>query len=292
MSYAETSEFLKVALPVRRFDSRKGQNGVSSIIGGSEIYHGAPALAALAAYRTGIDLVYLFVPQAVATAVRAISPSLIVHPFPGSRLTTGCAVRILARMPPVDSCVLGPGAGKQKPAGMRRIARELASRKVGLVIDADALQSEVVRELGSNRVVLTPHPGEFKRITGIELTGSTGERVEAVRRTAKSLGVTILVKGYIDIISDGGRVAVDRAGSPAMTVGEIGDVLSGIVGALLAKGAEPFAAAAAAAYITGKCGEMAAEKVGMRILPTDLIEELPAILKRYDVSLPATSPSA
>jgi NAD(P)H-hydrate epimerase len=278
----QIGEELLKELPARRVDSRKGQNGVISVIGGSRIYHGAPTLSGMAAYRTGVDLVYLFVPEPLAAPIRAISPSFIVYPTPDYKLTIGCANKILAWMPKVDACVIGPGAGKQKPDGIKKLVAELSSNKVKMVVDADALQPEVVNGLSGGEIVLTPHPGEFKRITGIELENDIEKRKEAVRKAAESLGVTILVKGHLDVISDGKDVTVDETSSPAMTVGGVGDVLSGIVAALMAKGFEPFKAAVAGTYINGKCGQMAAEKYGFRILPTDLIAEIPNVLKKYD----------
>jgi len=277
-----SGEELLKELPARRLDSRKGQNGTVAVIGGSRIYHGAPALSGMAAYRTGVDLVYLFVPEPIATPIRAISPSLIVYPTPDYKLTVGCANKILSWMPKVDACVIGPGVGRQRHDGMKKLVAELSSNKVKMVVDADALQPEVVNGLSGREIVLTPHHGEFKRLFGVELESNVEQRNELVKKAAKSLGITIIVKGYIDVISDGERVAVDEASSPAMTVGGVGDVLSGIIAALLAKGYEPFKAAVVGAYINGKCGQMAAEKYGFRILPTDLITEIPNLLKTYD----------
>ncbi|MBM3898386.1 MAG: NAD(P)H-hydrate dehydratase [Thaumarchaeota archaeon] len=278
----QIGEELLEELPVRRVDSRKGQNGVVAVIGGSRIYHGAPALSGMAAYRTGVDLVYLFVPEPLVAPIRAISPSFIVYPTPDYKLTVGCANKILAWMPQVDACVIGPGAGRQKPDGMKKLVAELSSNKVKMVVDADALQPEVVAGLSGREAVLTPHPGEFKRITNVELEDDLEKRKESVRKAAESLGLAILVKGHLDIISDGKNVVVDETGSPAMTVGGVGDVLSGIVAALMTKGMEPFKAAVAGAYINGRCGQMAAEKYGFRILPTDLVAEIPNLLKKYD----------
>lgn len=281
MARIEGEELLK-ELPARKFDSRKGQNGIVAVIGGSRIYHGAPAMSGLSAYRTGVDLVYLFVPEPIVSPIRAISPALIVYPLPDYKITQGVANKVLSWMPKVDACVIGPGADRQKTDGIRKLVVELSSNKVKLVIDADALQPEVVQGLSGREVVLTPHPGEFKRITGGELENDIGKRKDAVRKAAESLGITILVKGHLDIISDGKDVVVDEAGSPSMTVGGVGDVLSGIIAALMAKGMEPFKAAVAGAYINGKCGQMAAETYGFRILPTDLIAEIPRVLKKYD----------
>lgn len=282
MSHLEAGEEILRGLPARRFDSHKGQNGVVAVIGGSRLYHGAPAMTGLAAYRTGVDLVYLFVPAPIVAPIRAISPALIVHPLPDYRITIGCANKILSWMPKVDACVIGPGAGRQKPEGMKKLVAELSADKVRLVIDADALQPEVVSNLGGREIVVTPHAGEFKRLFGVELVGELEARTEIVREAARSVGVTVLVKAHLDIISDGKSVAIDNSGTPAMTVGGTGDVLSGIVAALLAKGVEPFKAAVAAAYINGRSGERAGEKYGLRILPTDLIAELPNVLKQYD----------
>lgn len=279
----ETDEALlrRVIFP-RKSDSRKGENGVVAVIGGSWLYHGAPTLAALAAFRTGVDLVYLSVPQKLADSVRAISPNLIVLPFPDSKLTKGAAQRTLKWLPEVNSAVIGPGLAKHSPAGIVTMAEGLIERGAELVLDATALSPEISNVVSGHRVVLTPHAGEFRKIFGTEVGDSFDKRIAIVKSKAAEINVTVLLKGPVDIISDGNKVILNRTGTPAMTVGGTGDVLSGVVAALLSKGATPIEAAAAGAMVNGLAGELAESKYGLRILATDVIEELPSILKPYD----------
>ncbi|MEM4648846.1 MAG: NAD(P)H-hydrate dehydratase, partial [Nitrososphaerota archaeon] len=130
--------------------------------------------------------------------------------------------------------------------------------------------------------VLTPHAGEFKRVFGVEAPSDLQDRVKVVREQAEKNGVTILLKGRIDVISDGVEAAVNETGTPAMTTGGTGDVLSGIVAAFLAWGVDPFRAAASAAWINGRAGELAAEKLGLHMIATDLLDMIPQVMKPFD----------
>ncbi|MCD6591588.1 MAG: hydroxyethylthiazole kinase, partial [Thaumarchaeota archaeon] len=141
---------------------------------------------------------------------------------------------------------------------------------------------DILRYISGGRVVLTPHAGEFRRVFGVELSDELEKRVEAVREQAGKNKVTILLKGRRDVISDGVEVMVNETGSPAMTAGGTGDILSGIVATLLAWGVNPLKAAASAAWINGKSGELAAERLGLHIIATDLIDSIPQIMKRFD----------
>jgi NAD(P)H-hydrate epimerase len=268
--------------PKRSSSSRKGQNGSVAIIGGSRIYHGAPVLSALGALRSGIDLVYLFVPRVIVNPIRSLSPNLIVFPLPDAKITIGVANIILNSIPKIDSAVIGPGLGRQSPDGIKRLSAGLAKRGVKLVLDADALLPVVTNNLKNNEAVLTPHRGEFSRLYGVEIGDKVAEQAIIIREKAEQNGTTILLKGAIDIISDGDSIALNETGTPAMTVGGTGDVLAGIVAANLAKGMNQFHSAAAAAYANGRAGEFAQAKLGFRISPTDLLEELPEVLKPFD----------
>lgn len=277
-----TEKLVSTTLPARRADSRKGENGVVAVVGGSWLYHGAPVLASLAALRSGVDLVYLAVPRVISTAVRALSPNLIVIPLPDSKLTPGCVNKLLGVLPPVNATVVGPGLGRQKSEGMRRLVRELLIAKVRVLLDADALVSEVVAELKGLPSVVTPHAGEFRRVFGVEAGSGISERSETVKAKARESGTTILLKGRVDVISDGDRVALNETGTAAMTVGGTGDVLSGLVAGIMARGVEPFSAAAAGAYVNGLAGERAASRLGFHIVATDLLEEIPLVMKKFD----------
>ncbi len=253
-----------------------------AVVGGGRLYHGAPFLSASAALRSGIDLVYLCVPQSIATAVRALSPNLIVIPRPDVKLTVGAVNKLLKWLPELNAITVGPGLGRQRTDGACKLVRELDSDGVKVVLDADGLRSDIVKAVKDREAVITPHAGEFRRLFNTDTQSSVESRIKKVREMSEKNGVIILLKGRVDVISDGDRVAVNHTGSPAMTAGGTGDVLSGIVAGLLAKGLEPFYAASAAAYFNGLAGEKAAEKMGMHIVASDLINELPEVMRKYD----------
>jgi NAD(P)H-hydrate epimerase len=150
-----------------------------------------------------------------------------------------------------------------------------------MVIDADAIRAiSAAREiLKKKKAVLTPHADEFRELTGIKPSLLPEERIKVVEEQAKALGVVIVLKGRIDIISNGERTALNNTGSPLLTKGGMGDTLSGICGALLARNIDTFTAACAATYINGKAGEFATKKYGEGVLTTDLINEIPNVIK-------------
>jgi NAD(P)H-hydrate epimerase len=127
--------------------------------------------------------------------------------------------------------------------------------------------------------VLTPHAGEYAILTGSSLSNNSAEQIDDVKATANALGATLLLKGPTDIVTDGSRLKLNRdVHNPGMTVGGTGDVLSGIVGALLAQGVAPFQAAAAGTFINGAAGDFAVDERGYHILPSDLIEYIPLVM--------------
>ena len=275
-------DFVKNCIRPRRIDSHKGENGKVMVIGGSWLYHGAPFLSAMASLRCGVDLAYIAAPEKIATAIRALSPNIIVLPLSDLKLTRGVAKRVLKILPEIDSMVIGPGLASGGEAGIELVVKEALALGRGIVLDATALYSSILKKVSGGRVVLTPHAGEFKRVFGKDVPSKLDERVKLVREEAEKNRVTILLKGRFDVISNGVEVMVNKTGTPAMTVGGTGDVLSGIVAALLAWGNDPFEAAASAAWINGKAGELATSRFGLHILATDIIDFLPDVLRRFD----------
>ena len=275
-------DFVKNCIRPRRIDSHKGENGKVMVIGGSWLYHGAPFLSAMASLRCGVDLAYIAAPEKIATAIRALSPNIMVLPLSDLKLTRGVAKRVLKILPEIDSMVIGPGLASGGEAGIELVVKEALALGRGIVLDATALYSSILEKVSGGRVVLTPHAGEFKRVFGKDVPSKLDERVKLVKEEAEKNRVTILLKGRFDVISNGVEVMVNKTGTPAMTVGGTGDVLSGIVAALLASGNDPFEAAASAAWINGKAGELATSRFGLHILATDIIDFLPDVLRRFD----------
>jgi ADP-dependent NAD(P)H-hydrate dehydratase len=274
--------FVAERIPARKRDSHKGLNGAVCIVGGGRIYHGAPFLAAMGALRTGIDLVYAAVPALVAPSVRALSPDLIVYPMPDSKLTRGNANRLAGWLPDVDAIAVGPGLGAQNPDELAHAITKLTSKCKTIVLDADALRPTVLPAISKKKAVVTPHAGEFERLFGVKLELETSKRAEAVREAAAQNHITALVKGPVDIVSDGERVALNDTHSPAMTVGGTGDVLTGVTVGLTAKGLEPFEAACCAAFINGLAGKEAAAERGLHITASDVLGRLPYVMKAFD----------
>ena len=275
-------EFVKECIRPRRADSHKGDNGVVLVVGGSWMYHGAPFLAAMAALRCGADLAYIAAPEKIVPSIRALSPAIIAIPLTDMKLTRGAARRVLKILPRVDSLVIGPGLESGSEPGIELMVKEAVALGKGIVLDAGALYPDILSYISGGRAVLTPHAGEFRRVFGVELSNELEKRVEAVKEQAGKNKVTILLKGRRDVISDGVEVMVNETGSPAMTAGGTGDILSGIVATFLAWGVSPLKAAASAAWINGKSGELAAERLGLHIIATDLIDSIPQIMKRFD----------
>ncbi|RFA95966.1 NAD(P)H-hydrate dehydratase [Pyrobaculum aerophilum] len=265
----------------RRADSKKGDHGRVLVIGGSLEYSGAPVYVALAALRAGVDLAVIAAPEPAAYAAKAISPDIIAIPLEGPRLSTKHVDKLASLAERFNVVAMGPGLGVEEETqeAVRELFRRLAGKRA-MVIDADALKAlRGVRASGA--VVYTPHAGEFKALTGAEPPQSLSERMAVVREQAAALGGVILLKGRYDVISDGVRVKVNMTGTPAMTVGGTGDVLTGLVAAFLTKTSDPLEAAAVAAFVNGLAGEDAAAELGFHITASDLIERLPRVIRRY-----------
>ena len=276
------SEFVSGVIPPRRKDSHKRMNGTVCVVGGSRLYHGAPYLCATGAMKSGVDLVFVAVPASIATPIRALSPDFIVVPLPDSKLTRGNVSKLMAWVPETDVFAVGPGLGAQNPESVAQALNRMKGDDRSLVVDADALREQVLPSLRGANAVVTPHAREFERLFGVHLPDGLDERVEAVSGEAKKAGVTVLLKGPTDVISDGERTALNDTHTPAMTVGGTGDVLTGITAGLLAKRMPPFEAACAAAYINGAAGVEAVNQLGFHITASDVANQIANVMKKYD----------
>lgn len=276
------ASFVARAIPPRRRDSHKRMNGTVCVVGGSRLYHGAPFLCAMGAMRSGVDLVFVAVPAQIAPSVRALSPDLIVIPLPDSKLTRGNVAKLNAWVKDVDVFAVGPGLGPQNPNELARAIGELKGNCKALVIDADALRPEALKSVRNTRAIVTPHGMEFKRFFGKELPSDLGNRASVVASCAKDSGLTVLLKGPTDIVSDGDRIGLNDTHTPAMTVGGTGDVLTGITAGLLSRGVDSFDAACAAAFINGSAGVEAVGKFGIHILASDVVSNVANVMKKYD----------
>ncbi|RXA20260.1 NAD(P)H-hydrate dehydratase [Methanosarcina sp. MSH10X1] len=267
----------------RESGGHKGDSGKILVIGGGP-YSGAPALAALAALKAGADLVTVAVPMPVAEVVESYSPNLIVRKLSSDILRPDDLSILLDLINSHDVVVMGMGLGRA--AETLEAVRKILPFCRKAVLDADALSAlsgTIFESLAGNcELIVTPHSGEFARLRGMETPESQESRIKVVREFSEEEGVVTLLKGKIDIISDGKQTLLNRTGNAGMTVGGTGDVLAGLTGSLFSRN-PPFLAAACAAYINGAAGNLAFEKAGNGLLATDVIEKIPEIIKEAGI---------
>ena len=278
-----TTTLVKKFIPARKSKSRKGENGIVLVVGGSYIYHGAPILSSIAALRSGTDLVYTSVPKINVASTRSVSPNLIVIPLVDQKLTRGAVNKLLGALPrKLDSATIGMGLAIQEKNSLLHLVKSLLDRDVRLSLDASALIPDVLPLLANKNVVVTPHTGEFKRLFGQSPSNSKNERIKLVEEKAKEFGITVLLKGSTDVISNGSTTYLYEKKIPAMTVGGTGDVLSGLVAGILSKNRKPLESASAAAFINGLAGKIVQKKFGLHMTSMDLLTEIPTVMKPFD----------
>ncbi len=263
-------------------DAHKGQFGRLLVIGGSEVYSGAPTHVALAAYRAGTDLVFVAAPEKTALAISSISPDLITIKLPGQNLAPQHIRLLREQVEKANAVAIGPGLGlsKQTVSAVRRIVALVLQLKKPLLLDADGLRAlgVIKKKTFDALTVMTPHAGEFQAISGKPPSRDMKVRPNEVRSFASRSGGVVLLKGHTDVVSDGIRVKLNNTGNPGMTVGGTGDVLSGVVAGLLAQGIDGFRAAVAGAFINGAAGDFAEEQLGYHLTATDLLEHIPKVM--------------
>lgn len=274
------AERIKTLLPVRRRDTHKGDYGKILLLCGSRGFTGAAALAAMGALRTGAGLVYLAVPESIyaVEAVKLTEPVVLPVPDENGMLSEKAVPVIRELLPQMDAVLFGCGSGLGK--GPKKVLEMLLREfERPLILDADGItllsrHIDLLRGRTSP-VILTPHDGEFLRLAPIE-----GERLPQTMEMAKRLGVIVLRKGHRSLITDGAQCYENTTGNPGMAVGGSGDVLSGIIVSLLGQGLAPLQAAACGAWLHGTAGDRCAAELGeYGMLPTDLLKELPRLLK-------------
>jgi hydroxyethylthiazole kinase-like uncharacterized protein yjeF len=270
-----------LAIKPRLPEAHKGMSGRLLIVGGSNVFSGAPALAALAALRTGVDIATVAAPEATAITISSMSPALITLKLKGKHLNSNNLPALKGELDSATVVVLGPGLGMHSETKevVKDVIEHLEERRTPLLLDADGLKSfaEYKRKLDCP-LVLTPHTREYEILTGNKLPKDLEGKAQGVQKAAKKLGATILLKGPVDIVSDGVQTKFNFTGNAGMTVGGTGDVLSGVVGGLLAMGTDPFNAAVAGAFINGAAGDFVAVEKGYHMLPTDLLEWIPHVM--------------
>lgn len=277
-----TDESSADCLPERRPTSHKGTFGRLLNIAGSVRYSGAAAMSTRAALRTGAGLTTL---ATVGSVVSALCGSLVENtflPLPETNdgfIGEGAEIEISEFIGKMTAVSVGCGMGNSK---ITQNITEYVIRNAdcGIIIDADGINSiakniNVLKER-TGPTIITPHPAEFSRISGLSVEEIQKDRLDSAAGFAEEYGVIVVLKGANTIITDGKRTVVNTSGSPALAKGGSGDVLCGVIAALLAQGAEPFSAASGGVYVHGRAGELAAEKMPAAcVLASDVIEMLP-----------------
>jgi NAD(P)H-hydrate epimerase len=246
-------------LPKQRGDAHKGAGGEVLVIGGGP-YQGAPYLAGLGALRAGADIVR------IASPIFEPIPDLIYEPIGAKIIGTEHTERLITLAQKADVVVCGNGLGSDSHAVIGAIAPYCKKA----VFDADALRLPL--PVAREETIYTPHAGEFARITGTSLNNDPIARAHAAR--GAKLPGTVLLKGQVDVITDGDRVRFNRTGCPAMTVGGTGDVLAGVAGALLCH-LPAFESACIAAYANGRAGMVVEKERGRGMVASDLVDRIP-----------------
>ncbi|HUY74539.1 MAG TPA: NAD(P)H-hydrate dehydratase [Candidatus Dormibacteraeota bacterium] len=275
-----------VVLPERPHDAHKGTFGTAVVLAGSLGLTGAAYLTSTAAARTGAGLVRLLVANTIypilatkctevmATPVQEVAPGAVGHAAYDS---------ILRQMAAAEVGIIGPGLGRDSSTW--RLVLDLALHaRCPLVIDADGLNAlsdspRAKGKLGKHRV-LTPHPGELARLTGRTTDAIAADRTSAARKAAKEWGAIVVLKGAHTVVAHpDGRTSEDPHEVPALATGGTGDVLSGIIGGLIAQGSDPFAAAVTGVYIHAAAGRRISGRLGdSGLLASDLLLEIPVVM--------------
>ena len=275
---------LKPCKEPRNRSSHKGSFGHLLAVGGSMGMSGAMTLTAQAALRSGVGLVSCAVPESVQLHVAVNVPEAMVQPLPeGSRFSMAAIEPLQELLRGKKAVVAGPGMGTGEATGAM-IREILKNDRCPVVIDADGLNAaeQWLEEAGQAQmpVILTPHPGEMARLTGLETSYIQNNRLAAAQEFAQKKQVWLVLKGANTIVAaPDGRLYMNVIDSPALAVAGSGDVLAGIIGAFLAQGMQPEDACCAAVYVHGLAGKHVAETIGeVSSKASDIISSIPTIL--------------
>jgi len=291
-----TAEYAKANLPPRPRDAHKYQFGRALVVAGSKNYVGAAWLAGAAAARSGAGLVTLAVPNAIHPLLAAQLVEATWLPLPDlfGAIEERAAEVVRSALPKANALILGPGLGTSEETAdfvkalvrsdgfSRRAAEAATTDPLRLLVDADGLRLlarlENWPDLLPRPAVLTPHPGELSALTGLSIDAIQSDRLNIARKFATKWGHVLLLKGAFTVIaSPDGRTVIEPFATPALAKAGSGDVLSGLVGGLLAQGVSPFEAAVTGAFIHGRAAEIAAESLGTVISLTarDILSAVP-----------------
>jgi len=273
------------AIPRRGAESTKFAAGSVLVCGGSTGLTGAPCMAAEAAMRAGAGYVTACIPASLNQIFEMRLLEVMTAPLRDSdgALGADAVAQVLEQTQRVNSMVLGPGLGRAEAT--RAFARRLASEApVPLLLDADGLNAHAgaLAQLASRpaATVLTPHAGELARLLDTNSAAVAAHRLRYARQASEAAAAVVVLKGDDTIVAEpGGHVGISRGGAPVLATAGTGDVLSGVIGALLAKQMDPFAAACGGVFLHAAAGRLLARTIGPEgVIARDVIEALPKVL--------------
>ena len=285
-----TPERVASCFAPRPADSHKGSYGCLLAVCGSYGMAGAAILCAGGALRSGVGLLQMAVPERVYPLLAPVVPEAVFLPMAETRQGTfsqDAIAPVLAAAEKATAVVVGPGMGQgeSQSALMEHLCRECACP---VVVDADGINSLPVHILMeqtiSTPLILTPHPGEMARLLGVSAAQVQAKRHEIARRFVEQTGATLVLKGHRTLVCAPGCPLLENpTGNPGMATGGSGDVLAGIIGALVAQGMSPYDAALCGVYLHGAAGDRGAARLSQHsLLPSDLIEELPNLFLQIE----------
>lgn len=272
-------------LPPRPADGHKGTFGTVLAVAGSKGMSGAAVLCGSAAVRGGAGLVRVACPADVQAVVASGNPCYLTSGLTGTDQADEYTDQVGKLARSADVVAVGPGLG-QSDAVRNMVRWLLVERSLPVVLDADALNVLSLVDLRDRKAptVLTPHPGEFARLTGMTTDQVQTNRLTLAVGFASQWNVVLVLKGQQTIVTNGIRVYVNGTGNPGMATGGTGDVLTGLIAALIGQDIMGvFDAAVLAAWVHGRAGDLAAGAVGQTALcATDVLSHLPAALREVE----------
>lgn len=285
-----TAERVAACFSPREADSHKGTYGNLMTVCGSYGMAGAALLCARAALRSGVGLLTAALAESVYPLLAGTLPEAVYLPLPQNeegRFSVDALPTLLQRAASATALVVGCGLGRGEDVAT--IVRELLRHHtVPLVLDADGINAisahTLVEETGTSPRILTPHPLEFARLSGMTVEEIQRDRVGAARRFADAYGVILVLKGHHTVVAAPDRAPlINLTGNAGMATGGSGDVLAGIIGALAAQGMDAYDAAVCGVYLHGAAGDAAAQRLSQHaMLPSDMIDELGSLFLRLE----------
>ncbi|MCH8908815.1 MAG: NAD(P)H-hydrate dehydratase [Candidatus Heimdallarchaeota archaeon] len=271
----------------RHNDSHKGNNGRIMIVGGSDGFTGAPVLSGMACLRAGVDTLRIAVPSVIRDIVASYAEDFIILKVDGDKITSKGFKRY-RDLAIKRHDVMAIGMGISNHPEVTKFVREIipiVKDRLTVLLDADAIRAfhNNLEILQGSDVIITPHRAELRTMLDEAIPDEFDELVGFLEVKAAQMQITILLKGPIDIITNGHRTLLNKTGHPGMTVGGTGDVLAGLVAAVNCFVDDKLFATAIAAYVMGKAGELAAKKYGNGLLASDVVKEIPKVLLEFDL---------